>query len=228
MNSHMLEQNSVDSSSDMDNVAEMPEACPRCAKPLIDPSGLGWCAGCGYCKSLANDPTERLLAEQTAKSPLVGVVATGGAIVGLPMWFWACFPFLAVGIVFSIYNGNRLPAGENLPRALWATLQIVAGLSLMIGAQICALIMIAPEVITLTFKDAIVPFKLWGLVAKRLPQCKECVWIAVLGFSLIVGSAVFIGGFGHWFTYLPKSVAEQLKEKANQKLPGDILVVPVD
>lgn len=202
--------------------------CPRCGKPLIDPSGLGWCSGCGYCKSLANDESKKILEEKKGPS-LGGMVEAGGAVSGLPAWFWACFPFAAIGIIFALFMNKRLPVGDNFDRALWATLQIAAGVLMVFLAQVCALVTIAPEEPTLSFKDAMVAGKLWGMVFKRLPRCKECLWFAILGLSLIVGSAVCIGGFQHWFSYLPKSLAQQEIEKAKARSGGgEPVVLPVD
>lgn len=212
-------------------LADVPPAedgCPRCGKTLIDPSGLGWCRACGYCKSLADDPSQRLL-EEKRKASLGGLVEAGGAVSGLPIWFWACFLFLAIGIIFGIVMDRRLPAGDNLDRAAWATAQIGVGLLLIFFAQLTALVTIAPEEPTLTYKDILFSAKLWGGVFKRLPRCKECLWTAILGIGLILGSALFIGGFQHWFTYLPKSSAQQAKEKArSNSSPGEIIALPVE
>lgn len=204
------------------------DACPKCGKTLIDPAGLGWCSGCGYCKSLANDDSTNLLADKKGPS-LGGVVEVGGAVTSLPLWFWASLLFVAIGILFAIFMDKRLPMGDNLQRATWATVQIAVGFLLIFLSQVCALVAIAPEESTLSFKDAVVPGKLWGAIFKRLPRYKECLWVSLLGLSLIIGSAAFIGGFQHWFTYLPKSMAQQEKDKAKSNSGGgEAVVIPTD
>jgi hypothetical protein len=205
-----------------------PGQCPKCGKPLIDPFGLGWCKSCGYCKSLADDAAQQLIEEKRTAS-LGGVVEAGGALTGLPLWFWLNFLWVAIGIFFSIVMANRLPEGNNLQRAAWASLQILVGWIVVFLGQWFALVTIAPDEPSLSFKDAIFPFKLWGFIIKRLPQLKECLWTALLGLSLIVGSAAFIGGFEHWLSYLPKSLVEQEKDRAKAKtVGGTAAVLPME
>lgn len=204
------------------------DACPRCGKTLIDPAGLGWCSGCGFCKSLADDESKKLLADRKSAS-LGGVVEASNALAGLPLWFWASFLFIGVGIAFTIFMDQRLPTGDNLERATWATLLLASGAFMIFLAQVCALVAIAPEEPTMSFKDAIVPGKVWGGVFRRLPRCRECVWFALLGLSLMIGSVAFIGGLQHWFTYLPKSLAQQEKDKAKARSGGgEAVVLPID
>lgn len=193
-------------------VPELPPDCPKCGKLLADPAGLGWCAGCGYCRSLEGE--KQLL--ETKRGPSLGgvVEAGGGAVKSLPLWFWASGLILAIGITLSIFADKRLPIGDNFERALWASLQIAIGVFIIFLAQCGALVSIAPEDPKLTFKDALAPFHLWVLVCKRLPRLKEALWAAVFGLSLIVGSASFIGGFAHWFEYLPKNAVERERERA--------------
>lgn len=211
-----------------DVVEATPEApaadCPKCGKALVDPAGLGWCSGCGYCKSLAD---EQQLLQAPRRPSLGGVVEAGGAVTSLPLWFWASGLLIAVGIGISIFVDKRLPTGDVFDRALWATLQIAIGALIIFLAQCWALVSIAPEDPKLTFKDALAPFHLWVLVCKRLPRLKESLWAAVFGLSLIVGSAAFIGGFAHWFEYLPKNAAEQAKERA-RNADSKPVVIPVD
>src|SRR4051812_13881748 len=92
------------------------ESCPKCGKDLIDPSGLGWCKACGYCKSLADDSAKELLALKQA----AGVDDAGGAFTVLPLWFWASVLFFAIGNLFSIVMDHRLPESGSLQRATWA------------------------------------------------------------------------------------------------------------
>jgi hypothetical protein len=176
------------------------QQCPRCQKPLIDPQGLGWCKGCGYCRSLETETNNRLLA--TATAPSKGEILAGAA-GNIPLWFWILLIGAAVLAGISLVAGQLLPAGNVLPRALWASVQIGVGVALVFAGQLIAVIRVAPEDERISFKDAIVPTRLWALVFKRLPQLCGCLWVSVWGLALIVFAIVFVGGLGHWYAYLP-------------------------
>ncbi|HEX3314830.1 MAG TPA: hypothetical protein VHR72_08070 [Gemmataceae bacterium] len=180
--------------------------CPKCGKVLVDPNGLGWCSACGYCKSLADVSMEPAVveaeAETTPPTPSMGA-ATVGAIGHLPVWFWVLLVVIAQGVGLSIVAGHELPEGANLSRAAWCTGQIGAGLLLMFFAQCWLLLQIAPEVATLSFKDAVMPFKLWPLAMKRLPKNQLSLWAASFGATILIGAFVWVGGLEHWLTYLP-------------------------
>ncbi len=203
------------------------DPCPRCGKALVDPDGLGWCPGCGFCKSLAQDNSQQLLADEKLLS-LGGVVEAGGAITSLPLWFWTSLLVIAVGIGASIGMNKQLPEGENLTRATWASVQIAAGVLFIFLAQCYALMTVAPSEPTMSFKDAVTPFRLWPMVCKRLPNLKGSLWTALFGLSLIVGAAAFIGGLGHWFIYLPKSAGHVERERAKPVNTGggEPVVIP--
>ena len=180
--------------------------CPKCGKALVDPTGLGWCAGCGYCKSLADVPMEAAVVEAvSAPAPPSMGAATVGAIGHLPVWFWVLLVVVAQGVGLSILAGRDLPEGPNLPRAAWCTGQIAAGLLLMFFAQCWLLLQIAPEVATLSFKDAVLPFKLWPLAMKRLPKNQISLWAASFGATILLGAFIWVGGLEHWLTYVPAS-----------------------
>jgi amino acid transporter len=159
-----------------------------------------------------------------------GVANAGGPFTLLPLWFWASVLFFAIGIFFSIVMDHRLPESGSQQRATWATLQVLIGYAVILFAQWIALVTIAPEEPSLSNKDAVLSFKLWVMIMKRLPRLKECLWTALLGLSLMVGSVAFIGGFEHWFGYVPKSLAEQERELARTRKAGGgtPIVVPVD
>jgi len=206
--------------------AKANESCPKCGKDLIDPNGLGWCKDCGYCKSLADDNAKELLALKRA----AGMAKAGGAITVLPLWFWVSLLFFAIGIFFSIVMDQRLPESGTLQRAMWATLQVLVGYVVVFLAQWSALVTIAPEEPSLSYKDSVLSFKLWVMIMKRLPELRECLWTALLGLSLMIGSVAFIGGFEHWFGYVPKTMTEREKELARtRKSGGGIpIVIPVE
>ena len=175
-------------------------ACPRCRQPLIDPDGLGWCKVCGYCRSLETERNNQLL--QAPSGPTRGTILAGAA-AQIPVWFWTLIGGVGALAVLALATGQLLPAGNGLPRALWTTVQIPVGLLFIFAAQLYAVVVIAPEDERLSFKDALVPTRLWALVAKRLPRLGGCVCLAVWGAALVLFALLFIGGLGHWFSYLP-------------------------
>jgi hypothetical protein len=189
--------------------------CPRCGKPLTDPHGMGWCQGCGFCKSLAEDKAKVVLepaAAQATPKSLAGVVEAGKLATQIPRWFWP----LMLGVI-GFAGASQLPARQlapnSLERALWTTGQIAAGLSLILLAQFIALLRIAPEDEKLSFKDMFLPTRLWVLVFKRLPALRVPVWLAGWGLAIIVSACVFIGGLGYWMTYLPGGKNAPTKNK---------------
>ena len=86
----------------------------------------------------------------------------------------------------------------------------------MCVGQFIGLLRIAPEETSLSFKDALIPFNLYGLVFKRLPSTRHTVYLGAWGIAAIVSAGVFIGGLGHWFTYLPSYQKNQQKTKAGR------------
>jgi hypothetical protein len=181
--------------------APSPDAeCPRCRARLIDPAGLGWCKACGYCRSLAMEAPNQLLA--AAPQPSRGTVLAGAAF-NVPIWFWLLLLGVAGAAGLSLAAGRLLPPRDNLPRALWTSIQIGVGVLLVFSGQLVAVVSVAPEDERLSFKDAFVPMRLWGLVIARLPRLSGCLWISTFGAALVLCAILFVGGLQHWFTYLP-------------------------
>lgn len=174
--------------------------CPRCQKPLIDPNGLGWCKACGYCRSLAESEAKAAEASKPAAPTTVG--ATSSAIFQTPTWFWVTLGgiVLVAGGTFAL--GNFLTLAP-LQRALLTTVEIGLGAVIMFIGQLIGVTQIAPDESTLNFKDAVFPFRLYGLVLKRLPSTRHTVYLGAWGLAAIVSAAVFVGGLEHWFTQLP-------------------------
>jgi hypothetical protein len=177
--------------------------CPKCQTPLIDPRGIGWCQSCGYCHSLAEDkaklPLEKPADPQALVPPGSGPTDPRSYLLAVS---------LVAGIVvlaLASYAVHRYLHLTPLKRALWTTIQIALGVVVMFIGQWYALFKIAPEDATLHFTDAVVPFRLYGLVCKRLPRLALAIFLGVWGLSLVLCAVIFIGGLGHWFTYLPKT-----------------------
>ena len=185
-------------------------ACPRCRMPLIDPKGLGWCKACGYCRSIAE--SEAQASQTAAPAAPTTLTATSSAIRQTATWVWVTLigMLLVAGATFAL---GWLPLTP-LQRALLASVQIAAGFGLMFAGQFMGLLRIAPEEATLSFKDAVFPFRLYGLIFKRLPSTRHTVYFGAWGLAAIVSATVFIGGLGHWFTYMPgyqKNQAQKTK-----------------
>ena len=176
--------------------------CPRCQKPLVDPNGLGWCRSCGYCRSLAESETTNAKAPVVKPGPQNSISATGWALGQTPMWFWVTL----VGVV--IVAGATFACGRYLKltpfeRALFTSVQMGAGFAMMLIGQFIALLRLAPEDSGLGFKDALFPFRLYGLVMKRLPSTQLTLYMGAWGIAAIVAANLFLGGLGHWLTHLP-------------------------
>ena len=180
----------------------VPAGCPRCQKPLVDPSGLGWCKSCGYCKSLEESETTAGQTAEAKPAPQNTVTATGSALGQTPTWFWVTLVGLVM-VVGAIYACGHYLTLTPLHRAMLTTVVMIAGAGLMFVGQFMALLRIAPEESTLSFKDAVIPFRLYGLVLKCLPGTRFTIYFGTWGFAAIIASAVLIGGLGHWFTLLP-------------------------
>jgi hypothetical protein len=167
----------------------------------VDPAGLGWCKACGYCRSLEGKAAP--LAPSPA-GPSSSVVATGAAVGQLPGWSWITLVSVAT-LALGTWSVNRYVLLTPLARAQWTSIQIFLGLDLMGIAQLLGVLRLAPEDPTLRFVDAVMPFRLYGLIFKHLPATRWSLYLGCWGLTLIVGAVVFIGGLGHWFKYLPRS-----------------------
>jgi hypothetical protein len=174
--------------------------CPRCQQPLIDPDGLGWCKACGYCRSL--EEGEQNTAKETAAPKPNQLTATGAALGQTPIWFWVTFVGLLL-IAGAAFACSRFLTLTPFQRAFLTTGQSAVGVALLFIGQFIALLKIAPEDSTLSFKDAVFPFRLYGLILKRLPSTSFSLYLGVWGLTAIIAVNIFVGGLGHWLTYLP-------------------------
>ena len=120
-----------------------PTICPRCGGKLTNPDGLGWCAGCGYCRSLEEEgqtvapPPE---AAQPKKPSPLGAAEFGEAMRRMPRWAWPLLGGVALVATGSVIADYRLPE-ECLARALWSAIQMmlsVIGTSLLTPAVGCS------------------------------------------------------------------------------------------
>lgn len=194
------------------------EQCPRCQKKLTDPNGMGWCSSCGYCRSLEEHQAPVSSEEQKRKAPsLGGLVEASVAIGGLPIWVWNTLLGILFIVGLSVFASRRLPP-DSFQRALWTTQQIAFGFFVMIAGQVWALFQIASEDPMVTFKDAIFPFRLYGLIFKRMPKLSVSVYLGAWGMTLIACALIVIGGLGHWLTYLPGAKNNPNNKKGPQAI----------
>ena len=175
--------------------------CPRCSKPLIDPQGLGWCKACGYCHSLQEGESK---ATPEAASQPTTIGATGSAFMQLPAWMWITLAGIVMIVCLSIGLGRSVPL-KPLERALVTTVGTAIGLAIMLLGQFIGLMRVAPDDPSLTFNDVVFPFRLYGIVMKRLPLTQMTLYLGTWGLALIISLNVCVGGVTHWLTYLPKS-----------------------
>lgn len=179
--------------------------CPRCQGKLIDPQGMGWCRACGYCKSIEDDKGLAAVQKPAARQPsALGVVDFFFLLTKIPDWVYLMI--LGSGGVFaaSLMPGRLLAVGL-LERAVWSTTQIGVGLALIFVAQLMLLFALAPLDEKLSFKDAVLPFRLWGLAFQRGGRFKVPFWLATWGVSAIVAAVFVVGGLDYWERYLPRS-----------------------
>lgn len=200
-------------------VAETSSTCPRCAKGLTDAAGLAWCSSCGYCKSLDEGSGKSLLPAAPAKpAPAAAAVQEAKqAMLQIPGWFYLLLTVaLAIGAA-TIWLGSVLPAG-GLPRAAWTTLLMGVGLFVIFISQIIVLVRVAPEDPQISFKDMFFPIRLWGHALKRTVTLRWPLTTAAWGLALSLSACVFIGGLGHWMTYLPGAKDGAKQNDKNKKV----------
>jgi hypothetical protein len=185
--------------------------CPRCGGKLVNPTSLGWCPKCGYCRSLAEDgPKVPLSTESPARqtSPL-GVVEFSELLAKLPRWLWITLAG-AVGILVVSWAADLVLPVESLPRALWSTLQVVLGLLALLAAQVWALIVLAPHDDLLGPKDIVLSARLWGLICRKLPDMRRQLWVGAWGVAAVLCAVGVVGGFSYWYQfYHPKKLADR-------------------
>src|SRR5581483_10983859 len=184
--------------------------CPRCGNKLINPDGLGWCSKCGYCKSLEEGAAKmELPAAATRKPSALGAMEFIELLQRLPKWFWVLVSGTAVIAVLS-FAGNLLLPKSSFPRALVSTLELVIGLLALLGTQIWALVLIAPDDENLGPKDAVISVRLWSLTFARLPEMCKQVWMGGWAGAAMLSAVFLVGGFDYWYQfYKPKKIAQK-------------------
>jgi hypothetical protein len=204
----VLEQPTIPPESKEKSASHAP--CPRCGGKLVDPDSLGWCAKCGYCRSLEAESRTVLEAAQPARaaSPL-GAAEFGNLVQRLPRWSWILGAGAIVVVLLSVAANQAMPE-ECLPRALWGTFELLFGLLCILTAQVWSLFILAPDDDKLGSKDIVFATRLWALTFRRLPEMRRQVWLGGWGASAALSAAFIVGGFSYWYQfYKPKKFAER-------------------
>jgi hypothetical protein len=71
---------------------------------------------------------------------------------------------------------------------------------------------LAPKDEGLNFTDAVVPFKLYGLIFRNLPRTRLTLWFTSWGLTLVVSALICVGGLGYWLKVLPRSSQSQVTQ----------------
>jgi hypothetical protein len=196
-------------------------ACPRCEAKLIDPGNLGWCAKCGYCKSIEQEapivPTR-----QTQTSSPLGALEFIQMLRNVPAWTWILLVgCLGVVVVSLVANEVLLP--ESFERAFWQAMQLAVGVLAILVGRIWAIILITAEESSIGIADVFFSWKLWKLTIKRLPMTRKPVWVGAWGLTAVLCAWLIIGGHEFWYQYYnpPKFAKQSLVDMTKMAVAED-------
>ena len=198
--------------------------CPRCRVPLADPDGLGYCAGCGYCRSLEQDRKAAALVAPPPAEPRKPATRLGAAeffsLMALaPTWIWVLtFVTLAVGPI-SFFADRRLPPSGTPDRGYWSAGQLGVGILLLVMGQAWALSMLWARGERLGVGEMVWPFRLWVRAARWLPDTRWPLALGASGFAAGLAAVFWVGGFSFWLTvHTEEDEAELVRlEKKHQR-----------
>ncbi len=221
----------AESVPDADTAAD-PGLCPRCGGKLTNPDGLGWCAGCGYCRSLEEEGQAIAPAPEPAaptKPSALGASEFGEAMRRMPGWAWPLLGGVVVVAGASVAVDSLLPE-ECLARALCSAIQMVLSVVGLIAAQLWAVLLVGADEDGLGAKDVILPGRLWRAAFQRLPATRKPVWLGAWCLTALVCGVAVVGGFNYWLEATQarrlRRIAEGLDEgtpRATQReSPGDL------
>ncbi|MFL5244614.1 MAG: hypothetical protein ACJ8FY_21140 [Gemmataceae bacterium] len=133
-----------------------------------------------------------------------------------PSWLWSLLAGIAVVGLVSVMAGQFLPP-DSLPRALWATIQAVIGVTVGVLTQFYAVLRVSANDATLGGQHIFIfSGRLWGHVLRQLPKTRWLIWLEAWAVTGVAGAVFGIGGFGYWWeVYHPhEMVNQQLIEAA--------------
>jgi hypothetical protein len=176
-----------------------PTVCPRCDGKLTNPEGLGWCPGCGYCRSLEEEgKTVVVEAEPAARSPsLLGATELGEALRVMPGWVWPLLGGSALAAGLSVAADYQLPE-DSFIRAVWSAVQMAVCLVGLFAAQLWAMLQIGADEDKLGARDVILAGRLWRAALRRLPRTRGPVWLGAWCLTGLICGAAVVGGFNYW------------------------------
>jgi hypothetical protein len=204
--------------ADADEAPADPSLCPRCGGKLTNPDGIGWCPGCGYCRSLEDEGAEVAPPPEPAapKQPsALGAAEFGVAMRRVPLWFWPLLGGVAVVGGASVAADYLLPE-ECLARALTSALQMVLSVVGLVAAQLWAMMIVGAHEEGLGARDVILPGRLWRATFRRLPATRLPVWLGAWSVTALVCGAAVIGGFNYWLEVVREERVRRLAERLAQ------------
>jgi hypothetical protein len=203
-----------------------PSLCPRCGGKLTNPDGLGWCPGCGYCRSLAEE--EAVVPPPVEPAPpkkpsVLGATEFGEAMRRMPGWAWPLLGGAAAVAGASVAADYCLPE-DGLARALWSALQMVLSVVGLVAAQLWAVMLVGAREDGIGARDVILGGRVWRAALRRLPATRKPVWLGAWCLTGLVCGAAVVGGFGYWLELVRekrlRQVAEALSRGESPKAPA--------
>lgn len=188
--------------------------CPRCGAKLTDPEGLGWCPGCGYCRSLEEEGQALpAAAPAAAKKPsALGASEFGEAMKRMPSWAWPLLVGVAVVLGMSIAADTLLPE-DCLARALWSAIQMVLSVIGLIAAQLWAIMIVGEREDGLGARDLFLSARVWRAAFRRLPDTRKAIWLGAWSLTALVCGAAVVGGFNYWLELVQQRRLHLLADK---------------
>jgi hypothetical protein len=201
-----------------------PALCPRCGGKLTNPDGLGWCPGCGYCRSLEEEnaavapPAEP---EPPRKPSVLGASEFGEAMRRMPGWAWPLLGGAAVVGGVSVAVDYWLPE-ECLGRALWSAAQIVLSVVGLVVAQLWAVMLVGSREDGIRARDVILGGLVWRAALRRLPATRRPVWLGTWSLTGLLCGLAVVGGFNYWLTAVQeKRLGQVLAALSRGRSPDD-------
>jgi hypothetical protein len=194
--------------------------CPRCATKLTNPDGLGWCPGCGFCRTLEEEGKALPLPEpeRPKKPSVLGATELGEAMRYMPGWVWLLLGGIALVASVSVAADYLLPE-DCLARALWGALQMVMGVVGLITAQCWVLAMFGSKEEGIGARDIFLPGRVWRAAFRRLPATRKAVWLGGWSLTGLICGAAVIGGYNYWLQVIQERRVQRLAARLADRAP---------
>jgi hypothetical protein len=175
--------------------------CPRCYTKLTDPSGLGLCEHCGYCRSLELGGVAVLAGARSGPWQTLLRGLKQALIVAPPATFALCVAFVAV-VPTALIADQRFAPGSRA-RALWSTGSLLCGIVLLLTGQAWAVAVLKRMRERVTWDDMASPLQVWSMALRRIPDTAWPVGLAGSGMLAILAAVVWVGGLSYWLRTNP-------------------------